>query len=193
MYHSHALVESQDIGDGTRIWAFAHVMQGAKIGSDCNIGDHVFIESGAVIGNGVTIKNGVSVWDGVTIGDGSFIGPNAVFTNDLNPRSPRLEYVRNRYASNTWLKPTCIEEGVTIGANATIICGIHLGAYSFVAAGAVITRDVRPHALMLGSPARERGLVCRCAHTLIAYGIDGWSCSECDLKYDSALEITSDI
>ncbi len=188
MYHSHALVESEDIGESTRIWAFAHVMRGAKIGKNCNIGDHAFVECGAVIGDDVTIKNGVCVWEGVTIGNGVFVGPNAVFTNDMYPRSPRLDAVQNRYSNRDWLRRTHVHEGVTIGANATIICGITLGSYCFIGASAVVTQDVSSHARMIGCPARERGFVCRCAHTLTADNADVWSCPECRRRYDNTMK-----
>jgi acetyltransferase-like isoleucine patch superfamily enzyme len=154
--HPTALVESDAIGDGTRIWAFAHVLAGASIGRGCNIGDHCYIESGAVIGDEVTIKNGVAVWDGVTIARGVFVGPNVTLTNDVRPRS-RAPWTLAR---------TTIEEGATIGANATVLPGLTIGAFSMVGAGAVVTRDVPPHALVLGNPARVRGHVCRCGGTL---------------------------
>src|SRR5581483_6691234 len=129
--HPHALCESEQVGEGTRVWAFAHVMKGAKVGKGCNLCDHSFVESGAVLGDNVTVKNSVSVWDCVEVGNNVFIGPNAVFTNDLNPRAevkkPREQWV-----------PTRIKDGVSIGANATIVCGITLGRYAFVAAGAVV-------------------------------------------------------
>jgi acetyltransferase-like isoleucine patch superfamily enzyme len=150
--HPHALVETDDLGEGTRVWAFAHVMKGAKVGIGCNVGDHSFIESGVTIGNDVTIKNGVSIWEGVEIGDLVFIGPNAAFTNDVRPRSKvyHSEPVR-----------TVVREGASIGANATILPGITIGKYAMVGAGAVVTKDVRDHELVVGSPARNAGWVSR--------------------------------
>jgi UDP-2-acetamido-3-amino-2,3-dideoxy-glucuronate N-acetyltransferase len=157
--HPHALCEAP-IGDGTRVWAFAHVMAGAVVGRDCNVGGQSFIEAGAVVGDGVTIKNGVSVWRGVTLEDSVFVGPNAVFTNDLRPRA-HLKVAEGD------LVPTTVRTGATIGANATIVCGITIGSFAFVAAGAVVTRDVPDHALVVGSPAKRRGWVCRCARPLV--------------------------
>jgi UDP-2-acetamido-3-amino-2,3-dideoxy-glucuronate N-acetyltransferase len=183
-YHPSALVESEEVGEGTRVWAYAHVMSGAKIGRNCNIGDHAFIERGAVVGDNVTIKNGVCVWEGVTLADGVFVGPHAVFTNDMFPRSPRLPVVADRYAhKERWLRPTRVEEGVTVGANATIVCGVTLGAWCFIAAGAIVHHDVEPHALMIGVPARRHGWVCHCARPLVVEEYRMF-CPECGRKYE---------
>ncbi len=132
------------------MWAFAHVLKGAKIGSGCNIGDHSFVESGATIGDDVTIKNGVSVWDGVEIGDSVFVGPNVAFTNDTRPRSKvyHAEPVR-----------TLILEGASIGANATILAGITIGKYAMIGAGAVVTKNVQDFELVVGCPAVHAGWV----------------------------------
>ncbi len=170
--HPMALVESEEIGKGTRIWAFAHIMKGAKVGQNCNIGDHCFIESGAVVGNNVTIKNGVSVWDKVKIENNVFLGPNVVLTNDLLPRSKK-----------DWIPmETVIREGATIGANATLICGIEIGAYSMVGAGAVVSRSVPPYTLVYGNPARIRGYICQCARKLI-FKNNKAVCTNCDKRY----------
>jgi acetyltransferase-like isoleucine patch superfamily enzyme len=161
--HPTALVESEDVGEGTVIWAFAHVMRGARIGRRCNIGDHCFIETGAVIGDGVTVKNGVLVWEGVTLRDGVFVGPGVIFTNDVYPRSPRMDLVRERYAQKeNWLVPTLVKQGATIGASAIVVAGVTIGAYAMIGAGAVVTKDAPPFALMLGNPAKQRGWVCPC-------------------------------
>jgi acetyltransferase-like isoleucine patch superfamily enzyme len=161
--HPTAIVESDSVGSGTKIWAYAHVLPDAWIGENCNVGDHVFIESGARIGNNVTVKNGVCIWEGVTIEDDCFLGPHVVFTNDQFPRSPRMTEAKIRYRRReNWLQSTIVEHGCSIGANSTILPGVRLGAYSLVAAGATVTDDVPPHALMVGSPARQVGLVCRC-------------------------------
>ena len=142
--HPNALVESDDIGRNTRIWAFAHILNNVKIGDDCNLCDYVFVESDVTIGNRVTIKNGISVWSGVTIEDDVFLGPNCVLTNDLFPRSKVYsEYVK-----------TLIKQGSSVGANATIICGNTLGRYCMIGAGAVVTKDVRDFELAIGNPAK---------------------------------------
>jgi serine acetyltransferase len=151
-FHSKALVETSQVGAGTRVWAFAHVMKGARVGKDCNIGDHCYVEGKCVIGDRVTIKNGVSVWDAVTVENDVFIGPNAVFTNDLFPISRKQgEFVK-----------TLVRTGSCIGANSTIICGVEIGRCAFVGAGSVVTRNVPDFALAYGNPARIRGYLCRC-------------------------------
>ncbi len=165
--HPLALVETEEIGPGTRVWAFAHVMAGARIGRNCNIGDHAFVESGATIGDNATVKNNVCVWRGVTLEDDVFVGPNVAFTNDRFPRSGRMPQVRDRYASTAgWLETTVVERGASIGANATILPGVRIGRYSMVAAGAVVAADVEPFALVVGAPARRAGYVCRCGKKL---------------------------
>jgi len=157
--HPQALVESEDIGPGTRIWAFAHVLPGARIGAGCNICDHAFIETGVVLGNNVTVKNGVAIWQGVTIEDNVFLGPNCVLTNDPNPRA----YIKKSGAA---LQTTLIRANATVGANATILCGVSIGRYAFIGAGAVVLRTVPDFALMVGNPARQVGWMCRCARRL---------------------------
>jgi UDP-2-acetamido-3-amino-2,3-dideoxy-glucuronate N-acetyltransferase len=157
--HPTALVETGAVGDGTRIWAFAHVMAGASIGRGCNIGDHAFVESGAVVGDRVTVKNHALIWDGVTIDDDVFIGPNVVFTNDPAPR------VRYKHRLDGWVE-TRVRAGASIGANATIVCGIEIGRNAMIGAGSVVTRDVPDHALFYGNPARFAGWVCECGERL---------------------------
>ena len=166
-FHPAALVETDDVGPGTRIWAFAHVMPEVHIGSNCNVGDHAFLESGASIGNNVTIKNNVCIWMGITLEDDVFVGPNTAFTNDRNPRSPRMSEAVERYTSpDQWLLPTVVERGASVGANATILPGVRIGRYSMIGAGALVTADVPPFALMIGSPARRVGDLCRCGQKL---------------------------
>lgn len=142
------------IGTGTKIWHFCHIMPGAQIGEDCNIGQNVFIASNTVIGNGVKIQNNVSVYDGVVLEDDVFLGPSMVFTNVINPRS----HVNRRGEYQT----TLVKRGATIGANATILCGITLGEYAFIGGGAVVSRDVPPFALVYGAPAIIQGWMCKC-------------------------------
>jgi len=180
--HPTALVESADVGAGTRVWAYAHVLKDARVGDHCNIGDHAFIESGAVVGNNVTLKNHVCVWEGVTLEDDVFVGPQVAFTNDRYPRSPRMPEVRERYAcKDSWLVKTLVEQGCSIGANATIVCGVRLGSYCMIAAGAIVTKDVEPFALMAGAPARRVGTVCICGQPLVGPE-EADRCSNCQSK-----------
>ncbi len=141
--HSHSLVESEEIGNRTRIWAFAHILSGAKIGADCNICDHVFIENDVNIGNRVTIKSGVQIWNGVRLYDDVFVGPNVTFTNDLFPRS------KQKFK----LKHTKVLRGASLGANATILCGITIGEGAIIGAGSVVVKNVPSHAVVVGNPA----------------------------------------
>lgn len=148
--HPNALCESTAIGEGTRIWAFAHVLPGAVIGRDCNICDGVFVENDVIVGDRVTVKCGVQLWDGVRLGDDVFVGPNATFTNDLFPRS--------RQHPGQFVE-TVVDAGASIGANATILAGVRIGSGAMVGAGAVVTRSVPPNAIVVGNPARITGYV----------------------------------
>ena len=170
--HPTALVESHEVGDGTRIWAFCHVLPGAVIGRNCNVGDHTYIEGGVVIGDDVVIKNGVSVWDGVTLEDRVFVGPNAAFTNDLFPRAKvrRAEWDR-----------TLVREGASIGANATLVAGTTIGRFALIGAGAVVTKDVPDFALVMGIPGQVAGYVCRCGQRLRFS--EGQAVCGCGLRY----------
>lgn len=156
--HPTAIVEEGAvIGEGTRIWHFAHIRKGARIGARCNIGKDVYIDENVVMGNGVKIQNGVSVYRGVTLEDNVFVGPYAVFTNDKYPRA---------FSTDWQVVPTLVREGASIGANATIVCGVTIGRYAMVAAGSVVTRDVPDHGLVMGNPARLVGFVCYCGRPL---------------------------
>jgi len=150
MIHPNALCETDEIGDGSRVWAFAHILRGARIGRDCNICDGVFIENDVLVGDRCTIKCGVQLWNGVQLGSDVFVGPNATFTNDLFPRS--------RQYPETFSQ-TIVEDGASIGANATILAGITIGRGAMVGAGAVVTRSVPPNAVVVGNPARITGYV----------------------------------
>lgn len=170
--HPSALCESERVGAGTRVWAFAHVMAGAVVGPGCNICDHAFVEDGVVLGRNVTVKNGVLLFTGVTCEDDVFLGPGCVFTNDVRPRA-----AIKRPPSE--LLPTRVRRGATVGANATIVCGHDVGAHSMVAAGAVVTADVPAHALVAGVPARRIGWVCGCGT-----GLDEQlHCPDCGSRY----------
>lgn len=148
--HPNALCESDSIGAGTRVWAFAHVLPGARIGRDCNVCDGVFIEGDVVVGDRTTIKCGVQLWDGVRLGDDVFVGPNATFSNDLFPRSRQRP---ERFAE------TVVEDGASIGANATLLPGVRIGRGAMIGAGAVVTRSVPANAIVVGNPARIVGYV----------------------------------
>ena len=148
--HPTAIVETEHIGSGTQIWAFVHILPGARIGVDCNLCDHVFVENDVVVGDRVTIKSGVQLWDGIQIEDDVFIGPNVTFTNDLFPRS-------KKYPSK--YETTLIQKGASIGANATLLPGITVGQNAMIGAGAVVTKDVPPNAILSGNPARITGYV----------------------------------
>ncbi len=153
MIHKLSEVQCNNIGDNTDIWQFCVVLENAHIGNNCNINAHVFIENDVVIGDNVTIKSGVQLWDGITLKDNVFVGPNVTFTNDLLPRSKQYP--------QDFLK-IMIEEGVSIGANSTIIGGVIIGKYAMVGAGSVVTKDVGMQELWYGNPAKHRGYVCKC-------------------------------
>lgn len=157
-HESSYIDEGCEIGAGTKIWHFSHIMKGCKIGRNCNIGQNVVISPGVVLGEGCKVQNNVSVYTGVICEDGVFLGPSCVFTNVVNPRAfieRKSEYRR-----------TVVKRGASIGANATIVCGRGVGRYAFVGAGAVVTRDVPDYAMVYGCPAEIRGWVCRCGEQL---------------------------
>ena len=173
--HESAIVDQgAQIGAGTRIWHFVHVCAGAVIGEDCALGQNVFVGNNVVIGNNVRIQNNVSVYDDVTLEDDVFCGPSMVFTNVINPRahvSRKSEYLH-----------TLVRRGATLGANATVVCGHEIGEYAFVGAGAVVTRDVPPFALILGNPGRRAGWMCQCGVRLpIANAMA--QCASCGSNY----------
>jgi len=151
VHESSYVDEGAEVGEGTKIWHFTHIMPGAKIGKKCSIGQNVNVGSRAVIGNGVKIQNNVSVYDDVIIEDDVFCGPSCVFTNVINPRA--FVERKNEY------KKTIIKKGASIGANATIVCGVTIGEYAFIGAGSVVTKDIPAYALVYGNPARVHGKV----------------------------------
>nr|WP_303935227.1 acyltransferase [Treponema denticola] len=151
VHESSYVDEDAEIGEGTKVWHFSHIMSGAKIGKKCSIGQNVNVGSRAVIGNGVKIQNNVSVYDDVIIEDDVFCGPSCVFTNVINPRA----FIERKHE----YKKTLIKKGVSIGANATIVCGVTVGEYALIGAGSVVTKDVPPYALVYGNPARVHGMV----------------------------------
>ncbi|HEY8159969.1 MAG TPA: acyltransferase [Methylobacter sp.] len=173
--HPTAIVdEGAQIGDGSRIWHWVHICSSAKIGEGCSFGQNVFVGNRVVIGNNVKIQNNVSVYDNVTLEDDVFCGPSMVFTNVYNPRSAVSR--KDEY------RDTLVKRGATLGANCTIVCGTTIGEFAFIGAGAVITRDVPPYALMVGVPARQRGWMCRCGIGLV--GTEGLAqCSACGDRY----------
>jgi len=180
--HPDGRCESDDVGAGTRVWAFAHVLKGASVGAGCNLCDHTYVEGGAVLGNNVTLKNGVQIWYGVTLEDDVFVGPNATFTNDLRPRAA--------IKKDEWeLVPTLVRHGATIGANATIVCGITVGEEAFVAAGAVVTKDVPARAFVAGSPAVQKGWVCTCGDPLNA----DLACARCGRRFRAAADAVNGV
>lgn len=152
--HETAIVDpGAEIGDGTRVWHWTHVSSGAVIGRDCSLGQNVYVGGRARIGDGCKIQNNVSIYDGVVLEDGVFCGPSMVFTNVHNPRSDVVR--KDEY------RPTLVKRGASIGANSTVVCGVTIGEYAFVGAGAVVSRDVKPYALMAGVPARQIGWMSR--------------------------------
>jgi UDP-2-acetamido-3-amino-2,3-dideoxy-glucuronate N-acetyltransferase len=179
--HPTAVVDpGAEIGKDTKIWHFSHVLKGAKIGRRCVLGQNVNVDGGAVLGDNVKIQNNVSVYTGVIIEDDVFLGPSCVLTNVTNPRSQV-----NRHAL---YERTLIRRGATIGANATIVCGITIGRYAFIAAGSVITKDVPDYALVLGNPARQQGWMSRHGHRLANPSSDGiMICPETNLRYQEIL------
>lgn len=173
--HASAFVDDgARIGAGTKVWHFCHVMPGAVIGARCTLGQNVVVMNGTRIGDNVKIQNNVSVYEGVELEDDVFCGPSMVFTNVINPRS----HVSRRDE----FKRTLVRRGATIGANATVVCGVTIGAYAFVGAGAVVAADVRDYALVVGVPAREAGWVCACGVKLVGTGKE-FACPACGTAY----------
>jgi UDP-2-acetamido-3-amino-2,3-dideoxy-glucuronate N-acetyltransferase len=178
--HDSAVIDpGAQIGYGTRIWHFSHVCAGAVIGAGCSFGQNTFVADRVVVGDRVKVQNNVSLYEGVIVEDDVFLGPSCVLTNVFNPRS----HVSRRHE----YRPTIIRRGATIGANATVVCGVEIGRYAFVGAGAVVTRDVVPFAQVVGSPARTVGWRCQCGERLAGAGLEPGSqvaCAACGARYD---------
>lgn len=163
--HTTAIVDpGAEVGNNTRVWHFCHIMPGAVVGSDCILGQNVYVDRNVRIGDGVKIQNNVSVYQGVVLEDQVFVGPSVVFTNVINPRS----FIERKME----FKPTLVQRGASIGANATIVCGITIGAYAFIGAGAVVTKDVPDFALVTGNPARQKGWISKAGQRL-SFSTDG--------------------
>lgn len=174
VHESSYVEDGAEIGDGTKIWHFCHIMPGARIGKLCNLGQNVVVMPGTVLGNNVKIQNNVSIYEGVILEDDVFCGPSCVFTNVSNPRSHK--------SRRSQFQKTLVKRGASIGANATIVCGVTLGRYSFIGAGAVVTADVSAYALMVGVPARRVGWMCECGERL--HGPDeSLACETCGKAY----------
>lgn len=172
VHESSYIDEDVEIGEGTKVWHFNHIHSGVRIGKNCSLGQNVNVSNNVKVGNGVKIQNNVSVYEGVELEDYVFCGPSMVFTNDLTPRS---KYPKG----SVGYKKTLVKYGASIGANATIVCGNTIGAWSMIAAGAVVTKDVPDHALMVGMPAKQIGWVCECGERLR----DDYKCDKCGRKY----------
>ena len=176
--HSTADIENgAEIGEGTKIWRFSCVRKHAKVGRGCTIGMNVYIDNNVVIGNGVKIQNNVSVYDGVILEDYVFVGPSAVFTNVINPRA----HIERKHE----FRPTVVKRGVTIGANATIVCGIVIGEFAFIGAGAVVRHDVPDFALIVGVPGRRVGWMCQCGNRLAIGTEHSGDCPFCGAVYEA--------
>lgn len=178
VHESSYIDDNVEIGCGTKIWHFCHIQKGAKIGENCNLGQNVNVSNNVVIGQGVKIQNNVSIYEGVEIEDYVFCGPSMVFTNDLTPRA--------RYSKNHNYKKTLIRHDATLGANCTIVCGHVIGEFATVAAGAVVTKDVLPYALVAGIPAKQIGWVCECGQVLN----ESYCCPDCGKYYEFLKEKT---
>jgi UDP-2-acetamido-3-amino-2,3-dideoxy-glucuronate N-acetyltransferase len=176
--------ESAIIGKGTRIWHRVHVRERTRIGDQCTVSKDVYVDAGVVIGNRVKIQNGVSVYHGVTVEDDVFLGPHMAFTNDETPRA---------FSTDWQVVPTLVRRGASIGANATIVCGVTIGPYSMVAAGATVTNDVPPHALVIGSPARVVAYICRQGHRMRALAaldyLGTYRCDKCEEELRVSFEV----
>ena len=184
IHPSSVVEEGAKIGKGTRIWHFCHLMPQCIIGENCNIGQNIFIDNNVVIGSNVKIQNNVSVYNGVIIEDNVFVGPSVVFTNVINPRS----FIERKNE----FKKTYIKKGATIGANATILCGIEIGEYALIGAGTVVVKNIPAYALMIGNPGLQIGWVSKAGHTLIFDSEGKAKCPETGMSYKLENQIISE-
>ena len=184
VHESSYVDDNCEIGSGTKIWHFSHIMKDCKIGKDCNIGQNVVISPGVVLGNNVKVQNNVSLYTGVICEDDVFLGPSCVFTNVINPRS----FIERK----TEYRKTVIKKGASIGANATIVCGHDIGRYAFIGAGSVVTKSIPDYALVVGNPARTIGYVCQCGNRL-QFDNNKTACSCCSKKYEEKDDIVIEI
>ena len=175
VHESSYVDDNVEIGENTKIWYFCHIQSGAKIGNNCSFGQNVNVSNNVKIGNGVKVQNNVSIYEGVEIEDYVFCGPSCVFTNDINPRA--------KYPKGHQYKKTIIKEGASLGANSTIVCGHTVGKWALIGSGAVVSKDVLNHAVMVGVPARRIGWICECGELLK----NGLTCNKCDRKYKETL------
>jgi UDP-2-acetamido-3-amino-2,3-dideoxy-glucuronate N-acetyltransferase len=191
VHESSYVDDGVEIGNGTKIWHFSHVLSGSRIGENCNIGQNVVIGPDVTIGTGCKIQNNISIYKGVTLEDEVFCGPSMVFTNVYNPRSaievfcgPSMVFTnvynpRSAIRRMDELRPTLVKKGASIGANATVLCGITIGSFSFIGAGAVVLKDVPDYALVVGNPGKKKGWMCECGVKLNEYLV----CPACDREY----------
>ncbi|MHB0971400.1 MAG: acyltransferase [Thermoanaerobaculia bacterium] len=175
VHESSYIDEGVEIGEGTKIWHFSHILSGSKLGKKCNLGQNVVVGPNVTLGSNVKVQNNVSIYDGVILEDDVFCGPSMVFTNVINPRSHVLR--KHEY------RKTLVKRGASMGANCTIVCGVTIGEYAFVGAGAVVTKDVPAYALVTGTPARLRGWMCACGEKIRLDGERG-TCSVCSAPYE---------
>ena len=176
--HPTSIIDDNvEIGEGTKVWHFCHIQSGARIGNNCSFGQNVNVSNNVIVGNGCKVQNNVSLYEGVELEDWVFCGPSCVFTNDLTPRA---KYPKG----NVGYKKTVIKTGASIGANATIVCGHTVGEWALIGSGAVVTKNVPSHALMLGVPAVQKGWVCECGELLKS----GLTCNKCGRQYVKTIE-----
>ncbi len=176
IHESVCIDQPVEIGEGTSIWHFSHIRSGVKIGKNCIIGQNCYLDPGVLIGNNVHIQNNVSIYECVSLEDDVFCGPSMVFTNDINPRSAFHKSGPEEYL------PTLVRRGASIGANATIVCGVTIGRHAFVGAGAVVTKEVPDYGLVFGVPARLKGWMCQCG-TQLQFDNEDAICSKCEMHY----------